>query len=480
MFKIDSISIQQIFEFTNNYDGTTLVIMEGSLEFIASQLNLLEQQRPPTMNLDKTRMCLLFTERIRVFNFGLKALWVRVGHHKEAGGATTTMTQVALKPKEIWSRTQEESQKWFLNDFLKSTVRGKRVEPGVAQLILLNTKNVTGLFRAPCVFTSTGWVEHRLTPSEVLRCLDIPQGMDQKLILELGGDLSSLWWKYVLKAVPGKTIMFVLKSLINKEEPDKFPTKLTQIEVEMQYQVTISGDFITEAATAEEERNLKAVKADNAEVPIKLWNNKIVRGDSNEKQDHALEIIRNTIMIRWYRRSVYKSFLSYMRKTHGKGWTLKLIRARQQRMTESDIFKDGKVGTDALRRILGATWWSWEAGSTLLFWRWAMNIRKEARDGTIFPWKIPPFPRYVLPQRYSKDQREKDLMIETVRDPDFKQYIDDGYVRSLSTFFCIPKGDQDIRIVYDMTKCGLNACLWSPRFYMPTPDSVFDSIEYES
>ena len=80
-----------------------------------------------------------------------------------------------------------------------------------------------------------------------------------------------------------------------------------------------------------------------------------------------------------------------------------------------------------------------------------MNIRKEARDGTIFPWKIPPFPRYVLPQRYSKDQREKDLMIEKVRDPVFKQYIDDGYVRSLSTFFCIPNGDQDIRIVYDMT-----------------------------
>ena len=71
-------------------------------------------------------------------------------------------------------------------------------------------------------------------------------------------------------------------------------------------------------------------------------------------------------------------------------------------------------------------------------------------------------------------------MVEKVRDPVLKRYIDDGFVRSLSTFFCIPKGDQDVRIVYDMTKCSLNACLWSPRFYMPTPDSVFDAIEYES
>ena len=31
-----------------------------------------------------------------------------------------------------------------------------------------------------------------------------------------------------------------------------------------------------------------------------------------------------------------------------------------------------------------------------------------------------------------------------------------------------------------MTKCGLNAALWSPRFYLPTPDSIFDSIDYLS
>lgn len=66
----------------------------------------------------------------------------------------------------------------------------------------------------------------------------------------------------------------------------------------------IRGNFTVEALTVEEERNLKAVKADNAEVPTKLWNNKIVRGISDERQDHALEVIRNSIMIRWYKRSV--------------------------------------------------------------------------------------------------------------------------------------------------------------------------------
>ena len=59
-------------------------------------------------------------------------------------------------------------------------------------------------------------------------------------------------------------------------------------------------------------------------------------------------------------------------------------------------------------------------------------------------------------------------------------YIETGLVKSLSGFFHIPKGPTDIRLVYDLTKYGLNKCLWAPRFYLPTPDSLFDSIEYDS
>ena len=71
-------------------------------------------------------------------------------------------------------------------------------------------------------------------------------------------------------------------------------------------------------------------------------------------------------------------------------------------------------------------------------------------------------------------------MIDNILDPITKGYIAEGFVKSLSTFFCVPKGESDTRIVYDMTKCGLDACLWSPRFYLPNPDAVFDSIEYQA
>ena len=71
-------------------------------------------------------------------------------------------------------------------------------------------------------------------------------------------------------------------------------------------------------------------------------------------------------------------------------------------------------------------------------------------------------------------------MIEKVLVPINRGYISKGVVKSLSGFFSVPKGPTDIRLVYDMTKCGLNQCLWAPRFYLPVPDSLFDSIDYDS
>lgn len=126
--------------------------------------------------------------------------------------------------------------------------------------------------------------------------------------------------------------------------------------------------------------------------------------------------------------------------------------------------KDCEVGADALERAVSANWWEWTHGSTLFFWRWPRYCRRDARDGSSLPWKIFPLPRYRVPQKYPKNEKERELMIEKVKSPISRGYISSGEVKSLSGFFSVPKGEDDIRIVYDMTKCGLNACLWSPRF----------------
>ena len=59
-------------------------------------------------------------------------------------------------------------------------------------------------------------------------------------------------------------------------------------------------------------------------------------------------------------------------------------------------------------------------------------------------------------------------------------YILPGEVNSLTGFFAVPKGPDDIRIVYDASACGLNAALWAPNFSLPTIDSVLRCADHST
>lgn len=52
-----------------------------------------------------------------------------------------------------------------------------------------------------------------------------------------------------------------------------------------------------------------------------------------------------------------------------------------------------------------------------------------------------------------------------------KSYLEVGFVRTSLHYFAVPKGDSDIRVVFDGTPCGLNESLWSPNFFLPTTAS---------
>lgn len=61
-----------------------------------------------------------------------------------------------------------------------------------------------------------------------------------------------------------------------------------------------------------------------------------------------------------------------------------------------------------------------------------------------------------------------------------RRYITEGFVHSLTFFFSVPKGDNDIRMVYDGTKSGLNEAMWVPRFALPTIETHLRSIDEET
>jgi hypothetical protein len=59
-------------------------------------------------------------------------------------------------------------------------------------------------------------------------------------------------------------------------------------------------------------------------------------------------------------------------------------------------------------------------------------------------------------------------------------YISPGLVVSLTSYFAVPKGDLDIRLMHDHTSSGLNAALWPPSFWMPTSESAVRVIYFYS
>jgi hypothetical protein len=61
-----------------------------------------------------------------------------------------------------------------------------------------------------------------------------------------------------------------------------------------------------------------------------------------------------------------------------------------------------------------------------------------------------------------------------------RQYIHKGPVKSFIDYFEIPKGPDDIRIVYHGSKSGLNAHLWTPRFYMPNGSAATSVMSFET
>ncbi len=80
----------------------------------------------------------------------------------------------------------------------------------------------------------------------------------------------------------------------------------------------------------------KAVKSDDAEIPVYLWNDRIRSpGMSQEKRDAALTAFRKSGH-RWFMRGLVQDCIKYMERVHGPAWTGRL-RGKDGRLTETGL-----------------------------------------------------------------------------------------------------------------------------------------------
>jgi hypothetical protein len=83
---------------------------------------------------------------------------------------------------------------------------------------------------------------------------------------------------------------------------------------------------------------------------------------------------------------------------------------------------------------------------------------------------------WLKPQRSAREADHHEMMRDKVVKVRKLDYIMTGPVRSGKHFFCVPKGDINIRMVYNGTSCGLNANVWAPRFGLPTVKDILRSL----
>ena len=137
----------------------------------------------------------------------------------------------------------------------------------------------------------------------------------------------------------------------------------------------------------------------------------------------------------------------------------------------NQVFLDG---LSACARANGASWWEWDKGSSIFFWRWPPDYQEAARVGIAPMFNSDPPSNQSRQPPYGDDEVKAKVKekLQTVIDKGYIEMTELELVEAMMFMFHVPKGETDIRMVYDGSKSGLNESLYSPWFALPTVDTM--------
>ncbi|KAL7563418.1 hypothetical protein ACA910_016514 [Epithemia clementina (nom. ined.)] len=202
-----------------------------------------------------------------------------------------------------------------------------------------------------------------------------------------------------------------------------------------------------------------AVKNDKAEVPTYLWNDRLhyLLGVLELEAQHlrAFDLLRRCMLRRW-KAGVYRSWRRWWSKN------CNTININYPQWTQL-IMKRGDL---ACLHARDATFWSWDRGSAIFFWRWPEEFMIDVAVGVVPLWRSQPAQRIEEQSRLG-DAATVAKIVAKLQDVQVKGYIEGAPCVAMMNYFAVPKGDDDVRMVYDGTKSGLNACLYALWFILP-------------
>ena len=220
------------------------------------------------------------------------------------------------------------------------------------------------------------------------------------------------------------------------------------------------------------------MKADDARIPVELWNDRIkVCGVSSEAIGSALAALRK-LAWRWYIKVLVRDCVRFMREQHGDDWVAK-PRHAEEGITE--LGRDQKAITEMLWHSVQSDWFEYRAGSKVVHFRFPKRYRKLARDGVPIFFEQPG-PTTKGSQAHIADPGVREQVREKVAKALQRRYLYSPSfpIKSHINYFAVPKGEDDIRLVYDATANGLNDCVWSPSFWLPTINTLVRGVDKDS
>ena len=147
--------------------------------------------------------------------------------------------------------------------------------------------------------------------------------------------------------------------------------------------------------------------------------------------------------------------------------------------TTLGFLRDLTQGRRVLKSYAATTFFDWNSGSTLIFWRWHSCAQAFSQDG-IQPYFIGPLPNSQAcprqPQKEGLPQLWKKLAKALHRG--YLQFVSSSSVKNFVDFFHVPKGNDDIRMVLNGTSCGLNDAIFAPNFWLPYAPTMTRLLHY--
>ena len=474
------------------HEPNVIITIQGSALFCKEMVNGL-------ISLGiKTSHKIIVTSNERCKNLKLSFKFLRLSHDT-LGGSTNQETHVGF------SRGCDIAEKVEFALGIPSTIgdhicpmeNGKTVvcpldACALADSTAINSKSVVdistatqGEFIVPSLFAKTKWVERQLTDAEILSVMDTPVRIT-KAVNESPSNIDlKNKVELVEKMIPLKILQEVSRLLFKFDIPKQRAHTIPIYDV-MRLGPGVSGldaiyDQIDQA---------KVAKNDDAAVNTHLWN-EAVFDKSNLSLDMERDILKKDLILseeevfalealracqsKVYKKNVRKSFVRHMQTAYSSEG---LDSNSDIRNNSYEFKRDMEEGRKAVGKAANASFWEWEDGSFPLFWRWQPEVKKDLRDGTplwVHNSKLPK--GKSKRQRLPKDPDVFSLMTSKILEVRRRGYIDrllKGSIESLTHYFAVPKGDSDIRMVYDLTASGLNDALWAPTFWLPNIRNVLD------